>query len=83
MSVTMNNLTAGAQSVNAAGQTVTSPVLGSGNITNHTGSTFAGISALALGASQMIATNGIPTTTPGWIVLALSLLGGLGGIFGR
>jgi len=53
------------------------------NITGSPGTTWAGIGALAAAASQTIATNGLPTSTAGWITFGLSIVGGLGAILGR
>lgn len=53
------------------------------NITGSPGTTWAGLGALALTASQAIQTNGLPTSTAGWVSFGLGILGGLGAIFGR
>ena len=64
-------------------QTAQQPALAASNIAAHPGSTWAGIGALAAGAGQMIAANGLPTNTASWVVFGLSILGGLGGLFGK
>lgn len=59
------------------------PTLHPANITGAPTTTWLGLSSLAGGAAQAIATGGLPTSTAGWVVFGLQALGGLFGIFGR
>lgn len=60
------------------------PALAASNITDHPGSTYAGIGAiLAVVSSSIMSTGGMPTTTAGWLVFASTVLAGIGGILGR
>jgi hypothetical protein len=59
------------------------PTLHPANITGSPTTTFLGLASLFQGAGQMLATNGLPTNTVGWVVFGLSGLAGLFGILGK
>lgn len=59
------------------------PALAASNITGRPTSTFLGLAVAAQGIGQLVATQGLPTTTAQWVVFSASILAGVFGAFGR
>jgi hypothetical protein len=69
--------------MSAAQTTAQQPALHLDNVFGHPGSTLAGVGVIGMTLSQAMMTVPQPTSSFGWALFGLQMLGGIGALLGK